>query len=207
MQKTIAGSTQEITNKLDIQLSRGFVSHQQVTSFLIQHYYGALHRLAMSIVENKMEADDVCQRTIIRASEKIDQYQPGTNLTGWIFKIAINEARTILRRRKRRDRLKQILTLGAFVTKPVTHPEAILLKNERNRALWDAVKQLSEKHQLPILLRYSFELSDTEIADVLDIPSGTVRSRLHHAHKQLFGLLASSNLITIQKNDPGEDNE
>lgn len=174
---------------LEKRLEDGQASKAEVSQFLVTHFYAKVHRLALNIVQQPAEADDIAQRALIKAAEKIDSYQFGTNLKSWVYKIAVNEARMALRRSRTRSRLLKLLTLGSFTSPPPIQPESILMRNERDLALWKAVSQLPDKQKLPILLRYSFECSDQEISEILSIPHGTVRSRLHHAHKRLLHLL------------------
>jgi len=176
-------------HQLEQKLAGGHASEVDVTHFLVTHYYESLVRLALSITNQPDEAADVAQKTVIKAAEKISQYRPGTNFKAWVFKIGVNEARTALRRKKTGQRLQQILTLGLKTASSPPQPEAQIILNERDQAIWDGVAQLPNKQKLPILLRYSFDLTDQEIGEILDIPHGTVRSRLHTAHKKLFVIL------------------
>lgn len=185
--------------RLEDRLTDGQASKEEVTRFLVTHFYAQLHRLALSIVQQPDEADDITQKSLIKAADKISSYRCGTNLKSWVYKIAVNEARMALRRKKTRSRLLKLLTLGSHTTPPPTQPEAVLMRNERDLALWQAVSQLPDKQKLPVLLRYSFECSDQEIGHILNIPHGTVRSRLHHAHKKLLHLLKNDFIETTVK--------
>ena len=78
---------------------------------------------------------------------------------------------------------------GATAVSP--SPETLTIQNERDRKLWQAINQLPDRHRLPIILRYSHDLATPEIADILQIPPGTVRSRLHYAHQQLHQILGA----------------
>ena len=177
---------------LERKLAKGNVTQNEIMHFLVTHYYDPIYRLAMSFVHQKDESADIAQKTLIKAANKIDQYRPGTNFKAWVFRIGINEAKNTLRRRKLQDKLKSILTLSFYATPQPLAPEAQVLRNERDQLLWEAVSQLPEKQMLPVLLRYNFDLTDLEIAEALEIPHGTVRSRLHSAHKKLYGLLNQS---------------
>lgn len=69
-------------------------------------------------------------------------------------------------------------------------PEEAASGNEAERQLWNAVDRLDEKHRLPIILRYTYDLSASEIAETLGISEGTVYSRLHYAREKIQQLLA-----------------
>ena len=136
-------------------------------------------------------ADDVAQETLLKAANRIHQYEPHTNLKAWVYRIGLNEARAQLRRQKARQRMQRWFKREGVVETAVSpSPETLTIQNERDAALWQAVSQLPEKQQLPILLRYSHNLSTPEIAQILQLAPGTVRSRLHYAHQKLHHLLS-----------------
>lgn len=195
--------------KLEKRLTEGQATNSEVTHFLVTHFYAKVHRLALSIVQQQADADDIAQKTLLKAADKIHTYRCGSNFQSWVYKIAVNEARMALRREKARDRLVSILTLGAYSAVKPDQPEALLLRNERDRTLWKAVSQLPKKQKLPILLRYSFDCTDKEISDILNVAYGTVRSRLHHAHKKLHHLLRNehSELTSANPRKRSENND
>lgn len=163
--------------------------------YLVVHFYADLRRLALNILHDTAEAEDIAQQAVIRAVRKKDRYRPGSNLKGWLFKITINLAKDLLRRKRTKQRLLSLLTLQFKVEKMTENqpnPELLLIRSEQEQAIWSAVNQLSEKHRLPILLRYDFGLQDADIGEVLGIPHGTVRSRLYHAHKQLHRIMSAA---------------
>jgi len=184
-----------LTRNIESKLSDGLVTEQEMTDYIVVHFYADLRRLALNILHDTAEAEDVAQQAVIRAVRKKHRYRPGSNLKGWIFKITINLARDHLRRKRSKQRLHNLLTLqfkADQTTQNDPNPELLLIRSEQQQAIWSAVNQLSEKHRLPILLRYDFGLPDAEIGDVLGIPHGTVRSRLYHAHKQLHAQLSAA---------------
>ena len=179
-----------MTIQLDQLLECGQVDADEVADYLVTHFYSGVRHLAHTILHNADEAEDVAQRTIIQATNKIKQYQPHTNLRAWVYRIGVNEARMLYRRRQAHQKLWQLLTLNWH--KPILpSPEVATLQDERDERLWQAVSQLAEKQRLVVVLRYSEGLATADIATVLAIPSATVRSRLHYAHKQLRTLLAA----------------
>ncbi len=176
---------------IDAALEQRRVTSDEIVDHLVANYYSGLRRLVQSILRDSDAADDIVQETLIIAANKIDQYKPHTNLKAWVFKIGVNQARMALRKGKSRKRILAILQGQWRPDRAQPSSEAALLETERQQQLWNAVQQLKEKHRLPILLRYSQGMKPAEIADVLDVPVGTIHSRLHHAHKQLRGLLVS----------------
>lgn len=184
-----------LNGTIENNLSCGRVTAEELTDYIVVHFYADIRRLALSILHDGAEAEDVAQRVVIRAVNKIDRFQPGSNLKGWLFKIAINLARDLLRRKRTKQRLHNLLTLQFRAEINVQNepsPELMLMRSEQDQALWSAVNSLKDKHKLPILLRYDFGLADADIGEILGIPHGTVRSRLHHAHKQLHAILSAA---------------
>jgi RNA polymerase sigma-70 factor (ECF subfamily) len=163
----------------------------QLASALVQAYGAYLERLALSILDDPQEAQDAVQETLIHAAYNLDRYQPGTNLRGWLTAIAVNVCRGMLRKRNTRKALERVLgRVGLFSSAEMEPEEAALLKESGNQ-LRQAVDQLEERQRIVILLRYVHGLSVPETAGILDLPGGTVYSRLHYTHPQLRGLLAS----------------
>lgn len=183
-----------MTMNLDYLLERKQATEDQIVTYMVAHFYESIRHLALTILQDALAADDVAQETMIKAANRIYQYEPHSNLKAWVYRIGLNEARGYLRRQKARQRLQ-----GWFkqdMETAVLSPEVQTMQNERDQKLWQAVQQLSEKHQLPIILRYSHNLSTPEIAEILQLPAGTVRSRLHYAHRQLHHFL-SNDTVTL----------
>jgi RNA polymerase sigma-70 factor, ECF subfamily len=153
---------------------------------LVQTYHTEIFRLALSILDEPAEAEDVAQEVFIAALDALDAYRGEAALKTWLFSITVNVCRKRWRQRKARERLLQVLksvfpTLGTHSAQP----ETILLARENQSELWQAVSRLGEKYQLPLLLFYAHEMPVAEIAQVLEIPVGTVLSRLHTARGRL----------------------
>lgn len=188
-----------LSGTIEYKLSQGAVSSVEITDFIVTHFYADLHRLALSMLHDYAEADDVAQQAVINAVRKMDRYRPGSNLKGWLFKITVNLCRDLMRKKRAKERLQNLLKFKFSTERPhqkPANPELELIHSEQDRQLWAAVNQLKEKHKLLILLRYSFELPHAEIGEIMGIPEGTVRSRLFHAHKQLHGLLVAQGVTS-----------
>ena len=179
--------------ELEKLIEAGQTDDAQIVEGLVEGFYADLYHLAITILGDADEAEDAAQETLIIAVTKLDQYQPHTNLKAWLYTIAVNICRGYLRKRKRRLAFQKVLqTFWPSETAPPT-PEEVAMQNEMGRQLWKAVNTLGEKHRLPILLRYLHTLSIHEIAQILGINEGTVRSRLHYGVQQLQGQLLRSN--------------
>ncbi len=163
---------------------------QAEAAAFVSAYLPQVYRLALSILDDPAEADEATQEAFIAAFNARDGYRGEASEKTWLFSIAINACRRRLRKRKAREGLVQTLQSVFRVTGAgPTHPEDTLIQREARSALWQAVEALGEKHRLPIVLYYDHNLSVAEIAQALDLPSGTVLSRLHTARERLRAAL------------------
>ncbi len=159
---------------------------------LVRQYETGVFRLALSIVDDPIEASEVTQETFIAALKALRSYQDKSSLRAWLYKIAFNKSRSHLRRRKILDRLRTTLTtIFQAEAQKTLSPEDAMIENEKETAIWKSLSKLDERHRIVVALRYFHELSVAEISDILSINEGTVHSRLHTARERLRVELAS----------------
>jgi len=153
---------------------------------LIHLYENGVFHLALSIVDDPAEADDVAQESLIAAISALSSYQDHGSFKTWLFTITLNLSRSRLRKRNARERLKRILgNISLIQSQKQTTPEELTVQDERKTLLWTALNTLKEKHRLPILLRYYHDLPTADIAAILNVSEGTVFSRLHTGRERL----------------------
>lgn len=158
---------------------------------LVREFQPRLFRLALSVLDDgspngHAEAEEATQDAILAALRALDTYRGDASLSTWMYAITINLCRNRLRARQRRARVRRLFqALTTPIDDAPQHPETTLIQQESDTGLWGAVNTLDEKHRLPIILRYYHELSVTEIAQILDLPEGTVHSRLNKARQKL----------------------
>jgi RNA polymerase sigma-70 factor (ECF subfamily) len=180
-------------------LQQSGTDSQLLAASLLDNYFGPIYGLALSILHDEAEADDVAQETFITALRHIDRYASGTNLKAWLSTIAVNLCRDTLRRRKARQRWSDLWAGAQRSGGGRRGPERRQVYKEANSALWQAVQRLDEKHRLPVILRYANGYSVREVADTLQVPEGTVHSRLHHACKRLAQTLVATDTEALVK--------
>jgi RNA polymerase sigma-70 factor (ECF subfamily) len=178
--------------ELDRLLHSRDASEAEIIEHLLTHYYTDLRHLASNILRDTDEAEDAAQETLIAAVSKLDRYQPGTNFKAWLYTIAVNICRGYLRKRKVQTNLHNVLAGLFHLGDSIPSPEEQALRGEAEAHLWRAVNTLDEKRRLPVVLRYLHGLSNQEIAQVMSIREGTVRSRLHYALRELQKRLKQS---------------
>ncbi len=160
---------------------------------LLSQFYPYIHRLALSILDDLNEADDVTQETFIAAHHALAGFRNEANPKTWLSAIAINASRGRLRKRKVRLVLLSTWHALHLMKNPPPSPEQSVIQSEADQTIWQAVDGLNDKHRLPVILRYVHELTVPEIALILHLNQGTVHSRLHYARKELHAHLEHLN--------------
>ena len=165
---------------------------------MVQRYQNYVFRLCYLIMRNEQDAEDLTQDTFIRACRALPRFEirEGISFEAWLYRIAVNCCRSRMRRKWYQVVPWQRLGFGERIAAaPEDRPERVVLRGEQREQVLTAISKLGEKHRLVIILRYYADLSNEEIASVLSIPSGTVRSRLHTARQRLRELLVAAGLV------------
>ncbi len=167
---------------------------------LVEKYRQRVYRLANNVLRNPEDAWDVAQDAFIKAYKALPAFKGQSAFYTWLFRIVMNVAH---------DKVRQLGAQGrAFGTERVTEeewertmpdpgedPGAAAARAEQRARITQALDTLPEHHRAIIMLSDLEGLSYREIADVLDIPLGTVMSRLHHARKRLKAALGPLLLV------------
>lgn len=154
---------------MDVLVSR---HHAKLLDFLYRH------------TGDRERAADVAQRTLVKVFEAAGSYGMRSSFRTWMYAVALNLARDEYRRTVRRRE-----SLESELPDDVGLEAAGVLSGRVDREasidLWSAVECLREEHRIAVLLKFRQELTYEEIAEVMDVPSGTVKSWIHHALKSL----------------------
>jgi RNA polymerase sigma-70 factor (ECF subfamily) len=153
--------------------------------------FARLYNLANWLAQDRAEAEDLVQETYLKALKGFASFQPGTNFRAWMYKILRNTFLTS------RTGLKAARTVSLDddqepVAQPAAAetPESVLLARVDQEAIHRALEQLPVRFREIILLYDVEEMSYQQIAGTLEIPIGTVMSRLSRARKAMRELLA-----------------
>lgn len=159
-------------------------------------YVDSLYRTALRLTRVPADADDLVQDTYLKAFRAADSFRPGSNLRAWLFTILHNTARNRVRDRARdsvmidSEAVDQAAETPKFGTAgPVDSPEAILLRNTLTPDLQAAIDDLPDAFREAVWLRDVEEFSYAEIAEMLNVPAGTVMSRISRGRRMLFDRL------------------
>jgi RNA polymerase sigma-70 factor (ECF subfamily) len=164
---------------------------------LVEKYRQRVYRLAYNVLRDREEAWDVAQDAFIRAYQALPNFRGQAAFYTWLFRIVMNVAADRARQRAARGR--------AFGTDPVPEeewdrvmvderpgdesPDQAAARGQQRARIVQALDTLPEHHRTIVVLSDLEGLSYREIAEVLDIPMGTVMSRLHNARKRLRAAL------------------
>lgn len=157
---------------------------------LIRRYQNYVYRLCYLVMRNEQDAEDMTQETFIRAFRALPRFEirQGTSFEAWLYRISVNACRSRMRRR-----WYQVLPwpdpAPPMAAEPEEQPDRLVMQGEQRDHILQFVDGLGEKHRMVVILRYYAGLSNEEIARALNIPSGTVRSRLHIARHRLREML------------------
>jgi RNA polymerase sigma-70 factor, ECF subfamily len=150
-----------------------------------RHYQGVV-RVVYRMCGDTALAEDATQEAFIRAWVNLPSFQPSAPLRSWLYRIAINAALDVLRRKPEESLEENQVTM---IPDQTAGPETALIEKERVALVQQAMKNLPEAARSVLVLREYGDLSYQEIAKVLDIPVGTVMSRLNYARNRLRELL------------------
>lgn len=158
---------------------------------IVRRYQRAVHRLAWSLTRNASDADDLAQETFVRAWGAIGRFERDQPLYPWLARIVTNQAYSLFRHRRRRPEtsIEPLVEAGqqwGVEDDPADHSA----RGERDAMLRECFGQLAEEHQSVLALRAVQDLSYEEIAQALNVPIGTVMSRLSRARADLKRRLA-----------------
>lgn len=164
---------------------------------LFNKYQGQIYRTAYAITRDAGAAEEVLQDCFYKTYLNIMNITGEGSLSPWLHRVAVNLSCNAIK--KRRVHLEPIdgVAESNFAAEPNQSPEAMAEQSELRVKMRDAINSLPLKHRLVVTLHYLQDFSLPEIAYILDLPVGTVKSRLHHARKALRGQLEAQNLLQM----------
>jgi RNA polymerase sigma-70 factor, ECF subfamily len=153
---------------------------------LVSRYYPGVVRVVYRLCGDTGLAEDMAQEAFLRGWVNLSSFRPHTSLRNWLYRIAVNATLDVLRR-KPEEQLDD--EAAQMYPDQAASPEATLIEKERVVLLQQAMRSLPEAAKSVLVLREYGGLSYQEIASVLDVPVGTVMSRLNYARNRLRELL------------------
>jgi RNA polymerase sigma-70 factor (ECF subfamily) len=158
-------------------------------------YMGSLYSAALRMTRNPADAEDLVQETYLKAYRAFGSFQEGTNLKAWLYRILTNTFINSYRARRRRPEQTELDDVedlylyrrlgGLEAVSAGRSAEEEVLEHFTDGDVKEAVESLPEQFRMAVLLADVEGFSYKEIADILDVPIGTVMSRLHRGRKAL----------------------
>jgi RNA polymerase sigma-70 factor, ECF subfamily len=159
---------------------------------LVRRYKSRIINLIYRFIRDHQRAEDLAQEVFVRVFLHRERYRKSGKFSTWIFTIAVNLAKNEIRRKVR---LRNVLSLeglqelagssGFFLKDKRPHPDRDLERDQLNELVTRAIEKLPPRYRMALVLRDIEGLSYEEIGDILQIPGGTVRSRINRARLML----------------------
>ncbi len=180
-------------------------------------YMSSLYAAALRMTRNPAEAEDLVQETYLKAYRAFGSFQEGTNLKAWLYRILTNTFINTYRAKKRRpdesdlDEVEDLYLYrrlgGLEAAAAGRSAEDELLDHVTDIEVKEALESLPDQFRVAVLLADVEGFSYKEIAEILDIPIGTVMSRLHRGRKglqkRLYEYAVERGLVSVE--DPASD--
>lgn len=170
---------------------------------LVQRYQRRIFRIAVHLLKDAAEAEDVTQETFVRAYRALDRFDGRSQPYTWMYRIAVNLSLNVIRSRKaqRHTATTDDPRIEGFMadTKPASaDPGTVTADRQMAQTLCEGIDTLSETLRTTLVLTTIDGLSHEEAADVLGCPEGTVAWRVHEARRKLREFM-----VTRGYGDPG----
>jgi RNA polymerase sigma-70 factor (ECF subfamily) len=159
---------------------------EEALGVLIDRYGGALLHFAHRLVGDMQMAEEICQDTMLKAWQQAGSFRMDGHLKAWLFRVARNNAIDYIRRKRLPTEEFQAAHDTATEDQ---QPEREAERSWLNEAILDALEALPDQYREVIDMRFFQDMCYQEIAEVLKIPLGTVKSRLNYALKGLTRVL------------------
>ena len=163
---------------------------------IVEAHQEKVRNTCFRFVKNPEDADDVAQEVFIQVYESLGHFRKDSELSTWIYRIAVNKSLDFIRKKKRKKRFAQLTSLFGFneekeeVVLPATdNPQQDMEAKEDKQVLNSALDQLPENQKTAIMLSKYEGFSNKEIAEIMEVSLSAVEALMHRAKKNLHKLL------------------
>lgn len=171
-------------------IAETLAGNQAAFGQLVTKYQDRLYHTAVHLLGSPEDALDVVQETFVQAFLKLDSFRGSSAFYTWLYRIAINQSISLRRRRKPMASVEQTReSTGQEPVDTADGPDRRLAQHERAEQVHAALAALTDEHRTILVLREMDGCDYEAIGEILNLPVGTVRSRLHRARAQLKELL------------------
>ncbi len=155
---------------------------------LVLRYQDRIYNLCRHMIGNTHDAEDAAQDTFLKAYQKLKDFKPEASLYTWLYRIAVNTCLDYKKRSFFESFFGKGDEEGKFIVEPASDrpsPEKLYESKQIGSALHNSIRKLPSKLRTAIVLKEVEGLSYGEIADILEISTGTVKSRISRAREEL----------------------
>jgi len=168
-------------------VAKALQGNQKAFRAIVERHHATAYSVVRAILGNRDDVEDVLQNVYIKVYRGLAGFRGDARLSTWIYQIARNEAINAARRRRPDAQPIEEIAVPAPES---ANPEAEYGKQERGRHLEMAMAGLEENYRVALELRYMGERSYEEIAEVMGLPMGTVKTYIHRGKAQLRRTMA-----------------
>lgn len=163
-------------------------------NLFVRTYQQKVFALVHRMLGNRAEAEEMCQEVFVTVFKSIDSFRGDARLGTWLYRVAVNHSKNRIKyldRRARKDQdvfddgSERVISDGGPFVGRVDRPDESTEGTQMERAVRRALTSLDPEHREVVVLREMQDLSYEEIAEILGVPVGTVRSRLFRARSEL----------------------
>ena len=174
---------------------------QRAFKLLVERYQRKVYAVALGMLKDKEEAMDVSQEAFVKVYKYLDHFKGDASFYTWLYRITVNICIDIIRKRSGAggeavefdETLPMDVSeanIGALGSRLGTNPQKSALRRELAEKIQEALSSVPEKHRAILLLREVEGMSYEDLSRTLDIPKGTVMSRLFHARAKVQKILS-----------------
>ncbi len=189
---------------------------QRAFKLLVERYQRKIYAVALGMVKDKEEAMDISQEAFVKVYKYLDHFKGDSSFYTWLYRITVNICIDALRKKQAlrgeqvelEEAVKMDTTeanIGALGSRLGTNPQKSALRKELAEKIQQALETVPEKHRAILLLREVEGMSYEDLSRTLQIPKGTVMSRLFHARTKVQKIL--SEYLELDESKSGLGNE
>ncbi len=143
---------------------------------IVEEHYRDIYKLAFIMIKDRNSAEDITQETFLKAKRYLNSFKSASSIKTWLYRIAMNEVKNFIKQTEKFRNAK---------------PKYVPLAESNFSEVREAMEQLDRHSYEVLFFKYFKNLTDGEIAFILNIPEGTVKSRLHNAKEKLKEVLGN----------------
>lgn len=160
---------------------------------IVEKYEGIIFRTCIGFVHNKEDAEDITQEVLVNVYQSLSSFKGQSAFSTWVYRIATNASLNFVRNKSKRNFIQRIESIFGFektqeisqLKSEADNPEQLMINKERSERLFNILNTLPEKQRIAFTLSKYDDLSQHEIALIMDITEGAVESLLQRAKANL----------------------